>query len=154
MPLIHAGYTLHRKATGRGCVGLRLSRFMGRHPLAVLRRRGYTPGMKPPPPKKKQALPTVYEPGVHPLPPLPTMQERVLAPPPEPVEGLHAKYTAEMQERGQVMVASLTGQRAKEGDWIVFRPSDGWSITVNNVLCRMIDDINIKARVDHHDRVW
>jgi co-chaperonin GroES (HSP10) len=41
-----------------------------------------------------------------------------------------------------------------EGDWIVFRPSDGWSITVNNVLCRMIDDVNIKARVDHPDRVW
>jgi co-chaperonin GroES (HSP10) len=41
-----------------------------------------------------------------------------------------------------------------EGDWIVFRPSDGWSITVNNVLCRMIDDVNIKARIDQPDRVW
>lgn len=41
-----------------------------------------------------------------------------------------------------------------EGDWIVFRPSDGWGITVNNVLCRMIDDVNIKARVDQPDRVW
>lgn len=41
-----------------------------------------------------------------------------------------------------------------EDDWIVFRPSDGWSITVNNVLCRMIDDVNIKARVDQPDRVW
>ena len=41
-----------------------------------------------------------------------------------------------------------------EGDWIVFRPIDGWSITVNNVLCRMIDDMNIKGRVDHPDRVW
>ena len=41
-----------------------------------------------------------------------------------------------------------------EGDWIVFRPSDGWSITVNGVLCRMIDDVNVKARVDQPDRVW
>jgi co-chaperonin GroES (HSP10) len=41
-----------------------------------------------------------------------------------------------------------------DGDWIVFRPSDGWSITVNGVLCRMIDDVNIKARVDQPDRVW
>jgi co-chaperonin GroES (HSP10) len=41
-----------------------------------------------------------------------------------------------------------------EGDWIVFRPSDGWSITVNNVLCRMIDDVNVKGRVDQPDRVW
>lgn len=41
-----------------------------------------------------------------------------------------------------------------ENDWVVFRPSDGWSITVNNVLCRMIDDMNIRGRVDHPDRVW
>lgn len=41
-----------------------------------------------------------------------------------------------------------------EHDWVVFRPSDGWSITVNNVLCRMIDDVNIRGRVDHPDRVW
>lgn len=41
-----------------------------------------------------------------------------------------------------------------EGNWIVFRPSDGWSITVNGVLCRMIDDVNIKARIDQPDRVW
>jgi co-chaperonin GroES (HSP10) len=41
-----------------------------------------------------------------------------------------------------------------EGDWIVFRPSEGWSITVNGQLCRMIDDINVKGRVDQPDRVW
>lgn len=42
----------------------------------------------------------------------------------------------------------------KEGDWVVFRPSDGWSITVNNVLCRVIDDVNIRGKIDHPDRVW
>jgi len=42
----------------------------------------------------------------------------------------------------------------KEGEWVVFRPSDGWSITVNNVLCRMIDDVNVRARIDQPDRVW
>jgi len=41
-----------------------------------------------------------------------------------------------------------------EGDWVVFRPNDGWSITVNNVLCRMIEDVNVKGRIDHPDRVW
>lgn len=46
------------------------------------------------------------------------------------------------------------GLEINEEDWIVFRPSDGWSITVNNVLCRMIDDVNVKARVDQPDRVW
>lgn len=41
-----------------------------------------------------------------------------------------------------------------ENEWVVFRPSDGWSITVNNVLCRLIEDVNVKGRVDHPDRVW
>ena len=48
----------------------------------------------------------------------------------------------------------FNGVKIKEGDWIVFRPSDGWSITVNGQLCRMIDDINVKGRVDQPDRVW
>jgi co-chaperonin GroES (HSP10) len=39
-------------------------------------------------------------------------------------------------------------------DWLVFRPSDGWSITVNGVLCRIFDDVNIKGRVPHPDAVW
>ena len=41
-----------------------------------------------------------------------------------------------------------------ENDWIFFRPSDGWSITVNNVLCRILDDVNIRGRIDAPDRVW
>jgi co-chaperonin GroES (HSP10) len=48
----------------------------------------------------------------------------------------------------------FNGVEINEGDWIVFRPSDGWSITVNNVLCRMIDDVNVKGRIDQPDRVW
>jgi co-chaperonin GroES (HSP10) len=39
-------------------------------------------------------------------------------------------------------------------DWVVFRPTDGWSITVNNVLCRIIDDTAIRGKVDVPDRVW
>jgi co-chaperonin GroES (HSP10) len=46
------------------------------------------------------------------------------------------------------------GVSIEEGDWIVFRPADGWSIVVNNVLCRMIDDVNIKGRISHPDQVW
>ena len=48
----------------------------------------------------------------------------------------------------------FSGIEINEKDWIVFRPSDGWSITVNGVLCRMIEDVNIKARIDQPDRVW
>jgi co-chaperonin GroES (HSP10) len=62
-------------------------------------------------------------------------------------------------KKGPQAFHDITGEwfdniEINEGDWIVFRPSDGWSITVNNVLCRMIDDVNIKARVDQPDRVW
>ena len=40
------------------------------------------------------------------------------------------------------------------GDWLVYRPSDGWSITINNVLCRMMEDTSVKARIQHPDTVW
>jgi len=39
-------------------------------------------------------------------------------------------------------------------DWAVFRPSDGWSITVNNVLCRILDDTNVRGQIPHPDMVW
>ena len=39
-------------------------------------------------------------------------------------------------------------------DWLVFRPSDGWSITVNGVLCRMMTDVQVKARIASPDQVW
>ena len=41
-----------------------------------------------------------------------------------------------------------------EGDWVLFRPSDGWSVTINGVLCRVIDDHAIRGRVDQPDRAW
>ena len=42
----------------------------------------------------------------------------------------------------------------KAGDWIVFRPSDGWNIAVNGILCRMFDDTAIRARIPHPDSVY
>lgn len=42
----------------------------------------------------------------------------------------------------------------KPGDWLVFRPSDGWSINVNGVLCRVMPDIQVKGVIDSPDRVW
>ena len=41
-----------------------------------------------------------------------------------------------------------------ESDWVLFRPSDGWSVTINGVLCRIIDDHAIRGRVDQPDQVW
>lgn len=40
------------------------------------------------------------------------------------------------------------------GDWLVFRPSDGWSITVHGVLCRTLSDMQVKKRVQDPDEVW
>lgn len=42
----------------------------------------------------------------------------------------------------------------EERDWVIFRPSDGWSITVNGVLCRILVDTSIKGRISHPDHVW
>lgn len=39
-------------------------------------------------------------------------------------------------------------------DWVVFRPSDGWSITVNGVLCRVLADTQVKARISSPDQIW
>ena len=39
-------------------------------------------------------------------------------------------------------------------DWLVFRPSDGWSVTVNGVLCRIMSDTQVKARISSPDQVW
>lgn len=48
----------------------------------------------------------------------------------------------------------FNGVEVKEGDWVVFRPSDGWSINVNSVPCRIIDDMNIRGRITDPDNVW
>jgi co-chaperonin GroES (HSP10) len=40
------------------------------------------------------------------------------------------------------------------GDLVIFRVSDGWPVTVNKTLCRLIDDTSIRARIQHPDTVW
>lgn len=46
------------------------------------------------------------------------------------------------------------GETFALGDWLVFRPSDGWNITVNGVLCRMMTDTQVRGRVNSPDKVW
>lgn len=48
----------------------------------------------------------------------------------------------------------FAGAQIDEGDWVIFRPSDGWPISVNGVSCRLIDDTAIRGKVDQPDRVW
>ena len=40
------------------------------------------------------------------------------------------------------------------GDWIFFRPSDGWLITVHGQLCRILDDTDVRGRIPAPDAVW
>ena len=48
----------------------------------------------------------------------------------------------------------FNGKTFEEHEWVVFRPSDGWSITVNNVLCRILEDVSIRGRIQQPDEVW
>lgn len=40
------------------------------------------------------------------------------------------------------------------GDWLIFRPSDGWSITIHGVPCRILSDTQIKGRVTSPDSIF
>lgn len=55
------------------------------------------------------------------------------------------------------------GVKFNAGDWVIYRVSDGWSLELhrrdkNNapvkVLCRLLDDIAIRARISHPQRVY
>lgn len=46
------------------------------------------------------------------------------------------------------------GVKFNLNDWLVFRPSDGWNINVHGVLCRIIKDVQVKARIQKPDQVW
>lgn len=48
----------------------------------------------------------------------------------------------------------FNGLTISEGDWLVFRPSDGWNLTINGVLCRMLDDTSTRMRIQHPDDVY
>ena len=78
------------------------------------------------------------------------------------------KTTEEDQYQSKVGLVLKKGPAAFEGDdslwfkdmhielddWIVFRPSDGWAITVNGVLCRMLDDTSVRGKIDVPDKIW
>lgn len=39
-------------------------------------------------------------------------------------------------------------------EWIFFRASDGWAITINGQLCRILDDTNVRGTIQQPDQVW
>lgn len=46
------------------------------------------------------------------------------------------------------------GQNVEIGDWIAYRHSDGWPISVNGCHCRIIEDSHVKLTLDDPDRVY
>lgn len=46
------------------------------------------------------------------------------------------------------------GSNIEVGDWVVFKPSDGWGLTINKQMCRMLDDVAIRGRIEQPDLVW
>lgn len=48
------------------------------------------------------------------------------------------------------------GLDVNEGDWVVFRVSDGWPLSINDKdgHCRMVPDFEIRARVSQPDLVF
>lgn len=48
----------------------------------------------------------------------------------------------------------LTGVKYAVGDWVFFRASDGWSLNVNGVLCRVLADTKIVGKTASCDDVW
>lgn len=48
----------------------------------------------------------------------------------------------------------FNGEKFNINDWLVHRPSDGWSINIHGVDCRILADTQIKMRVGNPDQVW
>jgi co-chaperonin GroES (HSP10) len=40
------------------------------------------------------------------------------------------------------------------GDWVFFRISDTLALTLNGQPCRIIEDVDVKGRINHPDTVW
>jgi len=83
---------------------------------------------------------------------------------------LHPEYVKEDEVQSKVGLIIAMGNDAGDdptgkwfrgikrklvvGDWIIFRPTDAWAITVNKVMCRVIDDNLVRGRTAHPDTVY
>lgn len=46
------------------------------------------------------------------------------------------------------------GVKVDVHDWIYARSSEGWSLKVHDVHCRLVDDVNVRGKISHPDEVW
>ncbi len=50
----------------------------------------------------------------------------------------------------------FTDAKIELHDWVWFRPSDGFPITLNSRegFCRVINDVNVRGTLPHPDMIW
>lgn len=47
----------------------------------------------------------------------------------------------------------FNGFKAEVGDWVFYRVSDGFSLTINGHHCRIIEDVHVRGRLPNPDMV-
>lgn len=48
----------------------------------------------------------------------------------------------------------FNGVSVEKDDWVFFRPAEGWALTVCGVMCRILDDVDIRGKISSPDEVW
>lgn len=51
-------------------------------------------------------------------------------------------------------VAQFHGIKIKLHEWVMYRPSDGLGIYINQVPCRLFQDTNILMRIQNPEKFW
>lgn len=46
------------------------------------------------------------------------------------------------------------GQNVEVGGWVFFRASDGFSVMINGVLCRLLEEVHVKGKVPAPDVIF
>lgn len=49
---------------------------------------------------------------------------------------------------------AFEGEAAQSMDWVVYRASEGWEISINGVSCRLVSSKNIRGRVADPTVIW
>lgn len=42
----------------------------------------------------------------------------------------------------------------KVGDWVVARPGDTWQLSINQCMCRMMNDTAVRLKIPAPDLIW
>lgn len=45
-------------------------------------------------------------------------------------------------------------QQLEVGDWVMFRTQDGDALEINGQMCRLLQDVTVRLKIDQPDSVW